>query len=68
MKAIRVTVEDLIEGTIEGTTETQEVDLNDYLLIVTGNRYLHHTSAFSNGTRVLTVKQHPATSTGEDSP
>lgn len=51
-KGIRVTIEDLEEG----TTETKLI-WNDYLLIAAGDRYLANVNAHSNGTHVLTVKR-----------
>ncbi|QJU52945.1 hypothetical protein SCB71_06390 [Herbiconiux sp. KACC 21604] len=51
-KGIRVTIEDLEEGTSE-----TKVIWNDYLLIAAGDRYLANVNAHGNGTHVLTVKR-----------
>jgi hypothetical protein len=50
--SIRVTVVD--EQT--GDTDTTSVQDGDYLLITTEPCYVAHTSAYANGTHVLTVK------------
>lgn len=56
---IRVTVEDLEAG----TTEVKEIS-NDFLLVMAGDYYLHHTQWFKNGTQILTVKREKANTEG----
>lgn len=53
MKALRVTVLDLVNG----DTETQDIDDGDYLLITTEPCWLDSTQVYKGGqTHVLTVK------------
>lgn len=52
--AFRVTCTD----TETGDTQTVELCEGDYILIPTGYCYLYRTEKFSNGTVVLTIKDH----------
>lgn len=49
---LKVTVSDATTGEVLG----EQVIYDDYLLICAGQPYLAHTSAYSNGTHVLTIK------------
>ncbi len=52
MKGIRVTVEDLETG----ERDEKVVRAGDYLLLTVDPCYVHYTSAFANGTHVVTIK------------
>jgi hypothetical protein len=39
-----------------GDTESQDVPLHDYLLLVTGDCYVANIQAHANGTHVITIK------------
>lgn len=56
---VKVTVSDPDTGEVLG----ERVIEDDYILICNGRSYLHYTSAYANGTHVLTVKQHPSEET-----
>jgi hypothetical protein len=52
VKGIRVTVEDLETG----EREEKVVPPGEYLLLTVEPCHLHYTSAFANGTHIITVK------------
>jgi len=56
----RVTAEDIVTGERE-----ERIILNDYVLIVDGDRYIDGIQAHANGTHVLTVKRRPPDSLSE---
>lgn len=52
---IKVTCTDLLTG----DTDERVIEINDYMVIPTGDRYIDSTQVLDNGTHVVTIKRRP---------